>query len=109
MIRYNFLEKYKNILFLGLKDEYAVLKKEIVNLEYHNCKDFLEMAKIIKSCKLFIGNLSLGFALAEAMKVPRLLESGANFPLMSPNGKNGYDFYFQEHFERLFDKIYNQS
>ena len=46
--------------------------------------------------------------LAEAMKVPRLLESGPNSPLVYPNGGKGYDFYFQEHFEQLFEKIYSQ-
>ena len=55
---------------------------------------------------MFIGNLSFGYALAEALKVPRLLESGPNFPLVYPNGKNGYDFYFQSHFERFSFKNY---
>ena len=55
--------------------------------------------------KLFIGNLSFGYALAEALKVPRLLESGPNFPLVYPNGNHGYDFYFQSHFEDLFQKV----
>jgi len=109
LINYKFLNKYENILFIGLEEEYLELKKEVNNLTFHHCKDFLEMAQIIKSCKLFIGNLSLGYALAEAMKVPRLLEAGPNFPLQSPNGKNGYDFYFQQHFEKLFEKIYLQN
>ena len=60
-----------------------------------------ELAMIIKNSKLFIGNLSFGYALAEALKVPRLLESGPNFPLVYPNGANAYDFYFQNHFENL--------
>ena len=68
-------------------------------------KIFLELAEIIKSCKLFIGNLSFGYALAEAIKVPRLLESQPDFPLVYPNGENAYDFYFQEHFELLFKKL----
>ena len=55
---------------------------------------------------LFIGNLSFGYALAEALKVPRLLESGPNFPLVYPNGENAYDFYFQSHFEELTKKLY---
>ena len=54
----------------------------------------------------FIGNLSFGYALAEAIKVPRLLESGPNFPLVYPNGENAYDFYFQRHFEELTKKLY---
>ena len=107
LINYKFLNKYNNLLFLGLEKEYVDLKKEIPNLAFYDCQNFLEMAMIVKNCKIFIGNLSFGFALAEAMKVPRLLESGPDFPLVYPNGNNGFDFYFQEHFEKLFEKIYN--
>ena len=57
------------------------------------------------SSRLFIGNLSFGYALAEALKVPRLLESGPNFPLVYPNGNNAFDFYFQSHFEELVEKL----
>ena len=105
LINYNFINNYKNILFLGLKSEYEDLKKEIPNLEFYDCKDFLEMAQIIRSCKLFIGNLSFGYTLAEALKKPRLLESGPGFPLVYPNGADAFDFYFQEHFEDNFKKL----
>jgi len=106
LINYNFLKNYNNVLFLGLIDEYNELKKEIPNLEFFDCKDFLEMAKIINSSKIFIGNLSFGFTLAEGLKKPRLLESGPDFPLVYPNGKDAYDFYFQSHFEKNFNKLY---
>jgi hypothetical protein len=106
-INYKFLKFYKNVLFIGLKDEYLDLKKQIPNLKFHDCKNFLEMAMIIKNCKVFIGNLTFGYALAEAIKVPRLLESNMNLPLVYPNGVNAYDFYFQKHFENLFKKLYN--
>ena len=99
---YKFLKKYENLLFIGLNDEYENLKKEVPNLEFYDCKDFLEMAQIIKSSKLFLGNLSFGYTIAEGLKIPRLLESVPEFPLVYPNGKNAYDFYFQEHFEKLF-------
>lgn len=104
-INYSFLSSYKNILFLGLSDEFNDLKRKIDNLEHYESKDFLELAMIIKNAKLFIGNLSFGYALAEAIKVPRLLESAPNFPLVYPNGKNAYDFYFQSHFEDLVEKL----
>ena len=103
---YKFLKKYENLLFIGLNDEYEDLKKEVSNLEFYNCKDFLEMAQIIKSSKLFLGNLSFGYTIAEGLKIPRLLESVPEFPLVYPNGKNAYDFYFQEHFEKLFSYLY---
>ena len=106
LINYNFLNNYDNTLFLGLEDEYNELKKEIPNLIFYECKDFLEMAQIIQSSKIFIGNLSFGYTLAEALIKPRLLESGPNFPLVYPNGSDAYDFYFQNHFENSFKKLY---
>ena len=106
LINYNFLKDYKDVLFLGLKEEYEDLQKEIPNLNFFDCKDFLEMAEIINSSKIFIGNLSFGYTLAEGLKKPRLLESGPDFPLVYPNGKDGYDFYFQSHFEKNFKKLY---
>lgn len=107
MISYNFLNEYERPLFIGLKKEYEDLKQELKNLEFYDCKDFIELASIIKGCRVFIGNLSFGYALAEAIKVKRMLESGPDFPLVYPNGENAYDFYFQSHFENLFKKLYN--
>ena len=103
---YKFLKKYENLLFIGLNDEYEDLKKELPNFEFYDCKDFLEMAQIIKSSKLFLGNLSFGYTIAEGLKIPRLLEAGPDFPVVYPNGKNAYDFYFQEHFEKWFNHLY---
>ena len=104
-IDYSFLNNYEKIVFVGLEDEFNDLKKSIKYLEYHDSKDFLELASIIKNSKLFIGNLSFGYAIAEALKVPRLLESAPDFPLVYPNGSEGYDFYFQSHFEYLVKKL----
>ena len=104
-IDYSFLSSYKNKIFVGLKNEYEDLKNSVNGLEYYDSKDFLELASIIKNSKIFIGNLSFGYSLAEALKVPRLLESGPNFPLVYPNGQNAFDFYFQNHFEELVKKL----
>ena len=105
LIDYSFLSNYQKKIFIGLNNEFDDLKKKITNLEYYDSENFLELSKIIKNSKLFIGNLSFGYALAEALKVPRLLESGPNFPLVYPNGDNAYDFYFQNDFENLVKKI----
>lgn len=109
LINYKFLNKFNNVFFLGLNDEYRDLKKQIKKLKFYDCKNFLELSMILKNSKIFIGNLSFGYALAEALKIPRLLESGPNFPLVYPNGHNAYDFYHQEHFEDLFQKIYGKN
>lgn len=106
LINYKFLSDYKDILFLGLKKEFLDLKKDMSNLKFHDCKNFLEMTEIIKNSKIFIGNLSFGYTLAEGLKIPRLLESNPEFPLVYPNGGKGYDFYYQNHFEKMFKKLY---
>ena len=105
-ITYKFLSKYKNLIFVGLKDAYKDLNKEIPNLEFYDCKNFLEMAEIIKSSKFFLGNLCFGYSIAEALKVPRLLETNSEFSSMYPTGKNAYEFYFQTHFEKWFNYLY---
>ena len=56
------------------------------------------MAQIMNSSKMFIGNSSVGFDLAEALKVPRLLEASPDFPVMQITGKNGFDFLLSTSF-----------
>lgn len=103
LINYKFLNKKKNIIFIGLKNEYENLRNQIKNLKFYNFKNFLEMAEAINSCKFFIGNLNFAFSLAEALKAPRLLENSLDFPVVYPIGKNAYDFYHQIHFEKYFN------
>ena len=97
LVNYKFLKKYDSLLFIGMNDEYEDLKKEVPNLEYYDCKDFLELAQIIKSSKFFLGNLSLGNSISEGLKVTRLIECGPDLPQSATpysSGKNAYNFYF---------------
>ena len=71
--------------------EYDDLKKQIPNLEFYEPKDFLEIAQIIKSSKFFIGNQSVCYPIAEALKIPRLLEASPEFPVVQPVGKDAFD------------------
>ena len=107
-INYDFLNKYENVYFVGVSSEYENLRQTVKNLKFHECKDFLEMAEIIKSCKIFIGNNSLGFTIAEGFKVPRLLEASPWNPSQQVHGKDAYDFFFQSHFEKFFKILYNR-
>ena len=106
LINYKFLKKYDNLIFIGLNEEYNILKKQIPNLEFYKCKDFLEMAEIIKSSKFFLGNLGFGNVLASALKVPLLIECPLEFSAVYSN-KDAYEFCFQEHFEKWFHHLYN--
>ena len=107
LISYSFLENFDKSYFIGTLDEYKILKSEVKNLEYYECKDFLEMAKIIKNSKVHIGNSTLGIDIAEGLKSPRLLEASPYFPARQVHGEKGYDFYFQAHFEKYFNFLYN--
>ena len=104
-LNYNFLKNKKNIMCIGLKEEYDDLKKDIINLEFYDCKDFLEMAEILNSCKFYIGNMSLQYIISEGLKIPRLLEASPDFPVSFPIGINSFDAYHQSHFENFFRKL----
>ena len=104
-INYNFLNNHEDLYFVGTKDEYLDMKKEIKNLNFYDCKNFLDMANLINSSKLVIANSSIAFPIAEGLNKPRLLESCPYFPAAQPHGINAYSFYFQPHFESLFNKL----
>jgi hypothetical protein len=107
-INYKFLSSYGEIIFVGIKEEYEDLKKDIPNLILYDCKDYLEMASIIKSCRFFIGNQSVAYPIAEALKVPRILEACPYFPVVQPVGDDAFDFYYQPHFEKWCNYLNNK-
>ncbi|HWZ04339.1 MAG TPA: hypothetical protein VNX40_12065 [Mucilaginibacter sp.] len=104
-IDYSFLKKYGNLIFIGVASEYEDLCKYVPNVQWVQVKDFLELTQIIAGCKFFIGNQSFPFAIAEGLKVPRILEAYYEIPNVIPEGENAYDFFFQEHFESLVSQL----
>ncbi|GAA4334350.1 hypothetical protein GCM10023149_41660 [Mucilaginibacter gynuensis] len=104
---YTFLSNYKNIKFIGVKSEYDDIKQFIPHIQWIEMKDFLQMAQTIAGCKFFIGNQSFPFSVAEALKVPRILEVSFDVINVVPEGGNGYDFLFQDHFETLVEMLNN--
>lgn len=105
-INYSFLKNYPEVLFLGLPEEYEEMKKMVPGIIYRPTKNFLELARIIAGSRLFIGNQSFPFAIAEALKVKRLLEVYFRAPNVTVYGENGYDFCFQQPFEKLVKQLY---
>ena len=104
-LNYKFLKNTKNLLCIGLKEEFQDLKREVNNLEFYDCKDFLEMAEIIKASKFYVGNMCLQYIISDALKVPRLLEASPDFPVHFPIGKDAFDAYHQNHFEKFFANL----
>ncbi|MDB4924353.1 hypothetical protein [Mucilaginibacter sp.] len=105
MIDHKFLNKYDNMIFIGVESEYNDIIKTMPNIKWVKVDDFLQMAKMIAGCKLFIGNQSFPFSIAEALKVPRILEVSFDVINVVPEGEGGYDFFFQDHFETLVEKL----
>ena len=105
IIDYAFLSRYKNVVFLGVAAEYEAIEKYIPEIKWIQVNDFLEMAQIIAGSKFFIGNQSFPFSIAEALKVPRILELYHAAPNVIVEGEGGHDFYFQKHFESLVSDL----
>ena len=99
-----FLKEYKDLIFLGTEDEYKSMRTELPSLVWIKVDNFLEMADIINSCKLFIGNQSMPFAIAEALKVQRVLEVSLESPNIIPFGPNAFGCIYQDAFEETVKK-----
>ncbi len=104
-IDYRFLQKYARVVFVGLPDEYADMRKQIPHMDYKPVANFLELARVIKGGKLFIGNQSLPSGLAEALKVKRVVELSYLTPTTVVEGPDGYDFCYQPQFERIVNRL----
>jgi hypothetical protein len=106
-VQYFFLEKYKSqLLFTGMPEEHKIFCEEWnLDIPLLQVKDFLELAHVIESCKFFLGNQSMCFAIAEAMKTPRILETCHFVPNVVPVGGKCYDFFFQEALELYVEKL----
>lgn len=70
------MEMYaQKALFVGSKKEWETFVREFGAIDYHPTADFLELARIIAGSKLFIGNQSAPYSIAEGLKHPAILES----------------------------------
>ena len=70
--------------------------------------DFLQLAIYINSCKFFMGCQSFVFQLAEALKVPRILELFPMMPNVIPTGSDAYDAYHEDAIKFYFNKLINK-
>jgi hypothetical protein len=105
VITYKFLREYGRVVFVGIEEEYNEMKQMIPQLEYKPVNNFLELAATINGSKLFIGNQSFPFAIAEGLKVKRMLELYYKAPNVIPEGPDAYDFCYQPQFEKIVSEI----
>lgn len=110
-ISYFFLKPYENnFIFAGTETEHKIFC-ETWNIEVPllQPKDFYELACIIKSCRFFMGNQSMCWHIADAMKSKRLLEFSPDFPNTFPTGANGQIFLYQQSLEQQFKELYDRN
>jgi hypothetical protein len=105
VIDYSFLKEYPSVYFVGMESEFLKMKKVIPNLDWAKVNNALELAQVIAGAKVFIGNQSFPYALAEAMKTTRILELCVYCPNVVVHGERGYDFYFQKNLESLVSRL----
>jgi len=80
-----------DVAFIGTDAEYAsFIQVSGFTPKRHICSDILDMARAIKGSKIFFGNQSIGFAIAEAMKHPRVLEVCKAVDNCRPHTVSGY-------------------
>jgi len=102
---FRFLNQMGEIRFVGTRAEYNEMLQILPRLVYAECIDFLQLARVIKSSRFFIGNQSFPYSIAEALKVPRVLEVCRHCPNVVPDGAHGYEAYFQFNFERIVEQL----
>lgn len=109
VIDYSFLRKYqKDILFVGLEEEYEFFSKQWgLEITFIPFIHFLSVAKLMLMSNFFLGNQSVCFQIAEALKIPRILELSPVMPNVIPTGENAYDFYHQSALEYYVEKLLN--
>jgi hypothetical protein len=76
--------------FVGSEEEHKTFIKETgIDIRHIVTKSWDELAMVIKGSKLFVGNQSFAYSLAEGMKHPRVLEVCHYCPNCDPQGNNG--------------------
>jgi hypothetical protein len=108
-ISYSFLKKYGKKVFVGVEAEWKEMRQQLPDIEYRPVNDFLELAKMIAGSRLFIGNQSFPFSIAEALKTQRLLEVYHQCPNVNVEGPGANDFCYQPQFEEMVNKLYDRD
>jgi hypothetical protein len=109
---YDFLMGRDDLIFLGTLSEYNDFAQWIPQALYHPVEDFLEAARLIAGARMFVGNQSFFYALAEAIKVPRLLECCPYTPNISQYGENAFGAIhsntMRDYFNLLLEKTHHK-
>lgn len=90
--------------FLGSHMEFKDISTKLDNVSHVDCKNYKEVASVIKGSSLFIGNQNMYYAIAEQLKVKRMLEICPYTPNVVPSGGENYDIHYTELLKFLINK-----
>ena len=94
------------VVFIGLPEEHETFCKKCFPVPYHPVKDALEMLEFMASCRLFAGNVSGTFAIAECAKIPRLLFKKISNNDVQPAGGEHYSVRTSTDVDYILNEIY---
>lgn len=66
---------FPNAVFVGLKEEHELFARDFCHIPFYKTTNALELASVIAGSDLFIGNQSLPYSIAEALKKTSIQES----------------------------------
>jgi hypothetical protein len=103
LIDYTILEG--DVRFVGVESEFELMRAVFPEIKHLVVKDFNQLAQYIAGCKLYVGNQSMAFAIAEQLKVRRVLEQYVRAPNVIPSGGEYYSFHTQKQFGNIIKSI----
>ncbi len=87
LIDYSILKDSKYlVIFVGTDNEFKLMEKQVPKIIQYKANNFLDLAELISDCRLFIGNQSMCYSIAETINAPRLLEVSPQCPNVITNG-----------------------
>jgi len=104
-ISYKFLNDFADrIVFVGVRQEFDEFRKECPSCDnFYEAPDFLELAESLAGARFFCGNQGFLYTLAEAMKIPRLLETNNVAANNIPTGPHCFEALFPQGFVYWFN------
>ena len=94
-----------HILYLGLPQEYEQFRQDCFECDHMVVDNALQAAKLMQGARWVLGNQTLLFAIAEQLKVPRLLEQSPSAPNVLTMGGWAQEIISQHHFDELVSRL----
>lgn len=93
----------KKIVFISFSEE-EYQNFNMKNISFIKINNFLQVAHILNNCAFCIGNQTAFFAVAEALKIPRMLQMSSEIPDVIPCGDFSNEFVSMDDFQLCLQK-----